>query len=542
MTIILNPHYRSVACLALWFCLALILGALTAPEALAHASLIRSEPADRSVVAAAPTHIHLKYNEPVSALVLKLVAADGSATTLDKFVLADTTLTVTLPDRLADGTYVLSWRVISEDGHPVSGSVLFSIGAPSAGAIPAVDTAPDPVLRAAIWAAKVALYLGLFLGVGGAVFHGIVAMVPAGVRRFALSLIAVGLAAAALSAGLQGLDALDLPISAIAQPRPWSEGLATSFGRTVILAILSCCLGIVALGAERPVVRRASSIMALLGVGIALAASGHASAASPGIVTRPAVFVHGVGITFWAGSLVPLGVLLLSGGSETATVLRRYGAAILPVFIALAIAGIALSLIQLDHLSALWTTAYGEVFSVKVTLVVGLLALAAFNRFRLTPAYGRGAEGAGRSFARSIAVEMVLVLAIFAVAALWRFTPPPRALAAMEALAVPASVHLHGEKAMADVAFMPGRAGPVTATIELMDGEANALQVQEVTLALSNPAAGIEPLRRSATRSADGTWQIQDLTIPVAGRWTVRVDALISNFDKAVLEEPIDIP
>ena len=528
--------------MALWLCLALLLGVLAAPEASAHASLISSEPADRSVVATAPRHIHLKYNEPVSPLVLKLVSADGSATTLDKFVLADTTLTVTLPEGLANGTHVLSWRVISEDGHPVSGSVLFSIGAPSAGAVPVTDTAPDPVLRAAIWAAKVALYLGLFLGIGGAVFHGLVAAVPAGVRRFALSLIGVGLIAAALSAGLQGLDALALPISAIWQPQVWSEGLATSFGRTVITAIISCCVGIVALNAARPAIRRVASVVALAGVGIALAASGHASAASPEIITRPAVFVHGVGIAFWAGSLVPLGALLLRGGPETGAVLRRYGVAILPVFIALAVAGTALSVIQLDHLNALWTTAYGKVFSVKVMLVVGLLALAALNRFRLTPAYARGAEGAGRGFARSIAVEVVLVLAIFAVAALWRFTPPPRALAAMEALAVPASVHLHGEKAMADVAFTPGRAGPVTATIELMDGEANALQAKEVTLALSNPAAGIEPLRRSATRSGDGTWQIRDLTIPVAGRWTVRVDALISDFDKAMLEEPIDIP
>src|SRR5438552_5422515 len=88
-------------------------------------------------------------------------------------------------------------------------------------------------------------------------------------------------------------------------------------------------------------------------------------------------------------------------------------------------------------------------------------------------------------------VEVVLVLAIFSVAALWRFTPPPRALAAMEALAIPASVHLHGTKAMADVAFTPGHAGPVTATIDLMDGDANALKAKEVTLALSNQTAGI---------------------------------------------------
>src|SRR5262245_59112702 len=115
---ILLRNFRSAVSATLWLCLLLLLGAMAAPEASAHASLIRTEPANKSVVPTAPGHIHLTFNEPVSALVLKLVAADGTATTLDKFVLADTTLTVTLPDKMANGTYVLSWRVISEDGHP----------------------------------------------------------------------------------------------------------------------------------------------------------------------------------------------------------------------------------------------------------------------------------------------------------------------------------------------------------------------------------------------------------------------------------------
>ena len=152
-----QPHRRSAAWLILWFCLVLLLGALAAPEASAHAGLVRSEPADRSVVATAPSHFHLFYNEPVSPLVLKLVAADGAATTLDKFTVRENTLMVDLPEGMANGTYVISWRVISEDGHPVAGSELFSIGAPSAGAIAATETAADPILRAALWVTKVGL-------------------------------------------------------------------------------------------------------------------------------------------------------------------------------------------------------------------------------------------------------------------------------------------------------------------------------------------------------------------------------------------------
>lgn len=49
----------------------------------------------------------------------------------------------------------------------------------------------------------------------------------------------------------------------------------------------------------------------------------------------------------------------------------------------------------------------------------------------------------------------ILVLAIFALAALWRFTPPPRTLA----IAEPAQIHIHAPKAMADITVTPGRVG-----------------------------------------------------------------------------------
>ena len=68
--------------------------------------------------------------EPVSPLVLKLILPDGQARALDGFVLRDRTLEIATPDGLGPGTHVLTWRVVSEDGHPVAGSTIFSIGAP----------------------------------------------------------------------------------------------------------------------------------------------------------------------------------------------------------------------------------------------------------------------------------------------------------------------------------------------------------------------------------------------------------------------------
>ena len=71
---------------------------------------------------------------------------------------------------------------------------------------------------------------------------------------------------------------------------------------------------------------------------------------------------------------------------------------------------------------------------------------------------------------------------------------------------------------------------------------ARPLAVKEVTLMLGYPAAGIEPVRRIATDLGGGNWRIEDLRIPLAGRWDVRVDILVNDFEKVVLEEKVELP
>ena len=70
-----------------------------------------------------------------------------------------------------------------------------------------------------------------------------------------------------------------------------------------------------------------------------------------------------------------------------------------------------------------------------------------------------------RRLASSVAIEIVIVAAILSVVALWRFTPPPRSLVAVPV--APATVHIHTDKAAAEITITPGRAGPVTIAVVL---------------------------------------------------------------------------
>jgi copper transport protein len=148
----------------------LLIALAHAGEACAHASLVRASPADGAVVPVAPPALSLTFNEPVSPLVIRLIGPDGASIAPRSVVGENNTVTVTTPANLQRGTHLLSWRVISADGHPVGGSLMFSIGAPSAQPAADADSRAEPGVRTVLWAAKVVLYVGLFAGIGGAFF------------------------------------------------------------------------------------------------------------------------------------------------------------------------------------------------------------------------------------------------------------------------------------------------------------------------------------------------------------------------------------
>jgi copper transport protein len=496
------------------------------------------------VLPQAPQELTLQFEEPVSPLVLRLIDPGGRASDLTTFEVRDDTITIRPPAQLSDGTHVLSWRVISADGHPVGGSLVFSVGTSSGNARRAASSDTDRSVRAAIWIARVILYAGLFVGVGGAVFAAWIAgqeRLRGPARRVILFAIGCGLAATCQSVGLQGLDALAAPLSSLSHHAVWNQGLHTTYNATALGAAAALLLAWFSLTTAKLSRARIASAAGLIAMGIALAASGHAASATPQWLTRTSIFLHVTCLAFWLGALVPLFSMLRGDDPQGLAIMGRFSAAILPVVLVLAIAGAALVVVQVPSLDAIRTSAYGRILLLKLLAVMALLGLAAANRLVFTPALARGDATRRRRFARSIAAEGALVVMILGLVAGWRFTPPPRALAAAAARSEPTFAHIHSDKGMAEVALNPGRAGPATAMITLMSGAGAPLDPQEVTLSLSNPAAGIEPLDRKARRVSRGIWRIDDLIVPVPGRWHVRVDALVSDFDELTLEDGITV-
>lgn len=521
----------------LFLALTLIVLTVHTPPALAHAQLNSSFPYDGAVVETAPSMLSLEFSEPVSPIALKLIRPDGTSTPLEQFELRNQTVGIKTPGDLGRGTHVLTWRVVSADGHPIGGSVVFSIGEVSS-APPETSEQVDWIVGSGLWLTKLALYVGLFMGAGG-VFARAVLMPgsQAGYRPVAAAL-AAGVVGAAISAGFQGLDAVGAPANRIMDIDVWSAGLSTSYGNTVFLTVIALVISFVGL-TERGTVGRLAATAGLVLAALSLALSGHASAASPQWLMRPAVFLHSLCIAIWIGALIPLGLVLWRREVVALTSLTRFSKTIPWVLGALVAAGSVLAVVQVQRPGALFDTAYGKVFLIKLALLAGLFMLAALNRWRLTGEVEARDQSAARRLARSIAAETLIVSLVFGAASMLRFTPPPRALAAIAAQ--PTTAHIHTEKAMADLMITPGSAGEVSVSAFIMTGDFAPLDAKEVTFVFANPAAGIEPFERRAESAGDSTWRAEGVVLPLPGTWTVRIDILINDFELERIEGEFEI-
>jgi len=125
---------------------------------------------------------------------------------------------------------------------------------------------------------------------------------------------------------------------------------------------------------------------------------------------------------------------------------------------------------------------------------------------------------------------------------------PPRALAAKEA-------HEHHHMEMAHEEFAakittdnrtallevgPAHPGDNQLTVTLTNDDRTPLTPLELSIRLSNPALGVEPNDYKATNVAPGRYVVA-AQIPIAGNWTVEIDALVSDFERKVFTTTVPI-
>src|SRR5207248_8933600 len=138
--------------------------------------------------------------------------------------------------------------------------------------------------------------------------------------------------------------------------------------------------------------------------------------------------VHVAAASIWLGGLVALALALRAPGDRAAT-MRRFSNVAVASAAALAVTGVVRALSELAAVSQLWTTGYGRALLVKTGLLVLLVGIGWFNRYRLVP---RAAAGELR---RTVAAELMLLAGLVVAVAFLTDLRPGRDRAAAAAVA-----------------------------------------------------------------------------------------------------------
>jgi copper transport protein len=433
---------------------------LAAPAtAWAHAVLLRTVPAASKLVNAPPRSVALVFSEAVEPrfAVVSVTDAAGrqqAAASPQRSAADADELDVPLRS-LREGWYLVFWRAISVDGHPVRGAFTFAVG-PNPGPAPAFvvpslsETAATPTLVVARWVS----FLGLLAAVGLFAFWLVVVRPLRGPPR-ALSIAfwaAVGLALAAVPVYVL------LATAQFALRHAWEVGAlvplmrTSAFGRGYLdlelLLLLFAGAAAVAVWLDRPDRPRRSiaELFALGGAGLAAAAAllapgaaGHAAQTSPRALALALDWLHLAAGSLWLGGLV--GLLVLAASMPAAQRLTglalcvpRFSNVAFVSVVALLGSGVGASVLHLPTFAALWQTSYGQAIIVKASLLLTAIALASVNLLRTRPVLASGAPtpGAAALLRRLAGAEVLLVAgAVGAAAVLSSLPPPSKALAAV---------------------------------------------------------------------------------------------------------------
>jgi copper transport protein len=502
--------------------------------AAAHAVLISSTPAQGERLLKTPQVMSLRFSEAVTRVDATLVSSEGVHQKL-KTVVRGGDVSAELPGPLADGAYAFTWRIISEDGHPVSASVVFSIGegSNSTGFNAAMTTAGW--ITAATWATKFVFYCATLFGVGGVFFS--IAIARERPRLATMSMLALSGLCAGTLVVLFCFEEFGGNIAAMATMEALTAVLNCSLVKSVALILVSLCLAFYA--GRLPGGGAALSTMALAVLGPAFALTGHASGAGVRWLSFSAVSLHVIAVAFWVGSLPGLWKTLGREKPGQLETLVRFSFAIPFSIGTMLLAGTYLAVVQVGTPSALLATDYGNVLLAKLALVTVALALGIWNRLVLTQPVSRGSASAAAAMKAIVAVEIALLILVLAVTALWRFTPPPRAL--LLRAPIISSVHVHTPAAMAMMRFETTSDLRFDVEVSLTDGHFDSIDPSEVTLRLSSSGSAIAPFEVRLRRRSPGLWHAEHIQAPCDCDWKLWLGVLVSDFEMIDLEGKVKL-
>jgi copper transport protein len=499
---------------------------LPALPAQAHAALLRTNPAQGTIVPVPPKSVELFFSEPVSPVSdkIRIIGPDGKRADDGKPVADGPVVRIGLKDGAANGTYLVTFRVISADSHPVPGGFTFSIGQQS---VVPVEGQPEKTDESILWLIGIAKYLG-YAGLAlliGAVFV-LTLLWPRRLGRRdpkRLMWLGFGLVAVSTVASL----ALQVPYT----EQTFGDVMSSRYGiallvRLAVLAVAAVLLRPLVNGEGGPADRYLVVGLAAIG-SVTWPLAGHPAGSPVPAVSIVVDALHLAAVALWLGGLVTLMLFVLRRADE------REREAIVPAWsrwagIAIStvlLAGLVSALIEVGTPTALVNTTYGRLILVKLALVGLLIAAASQARRRLL----------SKALRTIVTVELSIAAVVLGVtAALTQTTPARTAEAVAQAPPLPPPIYsstLEAAKFRLQVEIDPAKTGDNLVHLYAFTPAGQPQRVEEWKVTASLPSAGIDqvnvPVLKINDNHATGT-----ISLPAPGQWQFQFTLRTSEIDQ----------
>jgi len=587
--------------------LAVVLG--SAAPASAHAVLLSSTPADGQVVPVSPAEVRLQFSEEVNASLGGITVLDAKGERVDTGdsgpgVTRDL-LKASLRRDLPDGQYIVNYRVVSADGHPVTGAIVFGVGEGTTldpGSVQGLRARTDPTFEVVGAIARFVTYVAALLAAGLGFFLGFVhdqqrdrwKLTP--LVRVSCIVAAIGCIAtiAAQAALATGRGASAMTDTSVLRSVLTDSGL----GWASVVLLVGLTLVHLSTDTNRLVWAQGLSFYGGLTVTTSFVLWGHATESADKRVAVIADVTHVATAAAWFGGLVGMAMTLRLRGRERrriaatvpvaagtavprpdpapeaatevdgepdvavdetgraedpsagsmAGVLARFSTVAAITALAAAAAGIALAWTQVGSLSNVTSTTYGRLLLAKVAVVVVILALAGYNRFRLLPTLERDDEGdegeheddeaadgddgaAWRRLLTTVRLEAVGIVVVLALTAVLVNVSPARTSGSTASGVFNQSATLRSGNQVS-LTIAPDKAGYNQIHVQYSDASGKPVDIaSSVQIEFNLPAQGVGPITRDAPKAGPGHFLVEGSELSIPGTWQIALLARTSEFD-----------
>jgi copper transport protein len=562
------------------------LGLVTAAPVSAHAIVDSTSPKEGATVAEPPEQVVMRFNEPVEIAFGAIRVFDGAGRRVDEgaahYLPGEPDAVAVALGSLAQGTYTVSWRVISADSHPIEEAFVFHVGRPGpqpegiAAEMLAGEAGARPFPAVIFGATRWLAFASLLVLLGAVVFRAAVwdrgwidlrsSQVEAAFARRSRRIIVVAWATlvitTAASIAVQAVVAGNLPLVQALTPAVLGQVLGTRFGQVAaarVSLLLLAAAAVVATWPRRAPGRAATSVGAaalpaarnrmvtvfgtLLVVALAVTPglAGHAGTVQPVAVNLAADAAHVLAAAVWTGGLVLLIVAVFPAtaglpGIErvrvVAPVVARFSNLAMIAVAVLVLTGTYRGWVEVRAVSALVEAPYGLTLIGKLAAFAPLIVLGAVNNRWLKPRLQRAIDGAPDARAlsllrRTVTAEVGLIVAVLGVTAVLVNLPPARTTVVE---AGPFAQHIMlGDQAV-ELTVEPNRVGENTVTMMVADHHGHDAAFDALQIRFAMPDRGIGPLVVDATQTAPDHYVVRGHHLSVPGMWKLHIVGQVDRF------------